>query len=313
MTGKALVLGAAGFLGRAAATRLAELGYDVAGLGHGDWPEVAARASGLRHWQSGPITEGVIDSLLGRFGRPDVVVHAGGAGTVSEAWRLPLTAFERTVASTAAVLESLRKQAPDALLIFASSAAVYGEQPQRPIREIVPQAPVSPYGTHKQLLETLALGAARDFNQHVVLIRFFSLYGRGLRKQLLFDLSQRLARGDKSILLAGDGSETRDFFHVDDAARLITKLIDKQHTNGVVINGGTGVPITVRRAAKALIEAFGSDARLGFSGANPAGNPSHMCADVTKLEKLGFSPDISFEAGIADYVTWFKEQEVKAA
>lgn len=309
MSPKAIVLGGFGFLGRATIKRLADAGFDVAGLGHGG----PAPMHGCQDWQSGAIAAAELKALLSRFGQPDVVVHAGGAGTVGEVWQTPLSAFERSVSSTAAVLETLRHKAPNALLIIASSAAVYGEQPQGPIAETVPTAPVSPYGTHKQMIENLAIGAARDFGQRICLIRFFSLYGPGLQKQLLFDLCSRLARGERSILLAGDGGETRDFFHVDDATRLIEVVIAKAGAEALIINGGSGRATTVRQAASALIKAFGGEVRLGFTGEKPRGNPSHMCADPGRCHGLGFSAEVSFEAGLADYVGWFKARDAKAA
>ncbi len=313
MGSKAIVLGAFGFLGQAAVRRLVEAGFEVAGLGHGGSKAGAVRAAGCRDWQSGSITVVELETLLDRFGLPDVVVHAGGAGTVSEVWKTPLAAFERSVASTAAVLETIRQRAPEALLIIASSAAVYGEQQQQPIIETVPAAPVSPYGTHKQMIENLAIGAARDFGLRICIIRFFSLYGPGLRKQLLFDICNRLTRGERSLLLAGEGSETRDFFHIDDATRLIVTLIGSESTGLRIINGGSGTPTTVSSAAKALIDAFGSDAKLGFTGVKPPGNPDHMCADLAACQRISFSPDVRFGDGIADYVDWFKARDAKAA
>ncbi len=313
MATKAIVLGAFGFLGHATVRQLVDAGFEVAGLGHGGAEASTVQAAGCQDWQSGSITIAELETLIDRFGSPDVVVHAGGAGTVSETWKTPLAAFERSVASTAAVLEILRRKAPDALLVIASSAAVYGEQPARPIVETMPTAPVSPYGTHKQMIETLAMGAARDFGLRICIIRFFSLYGSGLRKQLLFDICNRLAQGERSLLLAGDGQETRDFFHIDDATRLIELLIKSEASTLRIINGGSGVPTTVSRAAKSLIDAFGSEARLGFTGIKPPGNPDHMCADLAACERIGFSPEKRFEDGITDYVDWFKARDAKAA
>src|SRR6185312_5873943 len=113
----------------------------------------------------------------------------------------------------------LRCYCPQATLVVPSSAAVYGAVRQIPINESGPRNPISPYGVHKKIAEDLCYSYARHFGARIALVRFFSVYGAGLRKQLLWDACNKLVVGDGRF--GGHGNEVRDWLHIEDAARLL--------------------------------------------------------------------------------------------
>src|SRR5262249_35777614 len=152
------------------------------------------------------------------------VVHAAGSGSVGSSFTAPLRDFERGVATTATLLDILRRVAPKAMVVIPSSAAVYGTQPEGKIAEDAPLAPISPYGAHKLAAELICRQAHFNFGQPVTVLRLFSLYGPGLRKQLLWDLAARLRAQPARILLGGTGTETRDLLFIDDAVELIWRV-----------------------------------------------------------------------------------------
>src|SRR6202011_562447 len=102
-----------------------------------------------------------------------------------------------------------------------SSAAVYGAHGPGPIPETCPLLPVSPYGSHERYAEELCLLAARRYGLGCAIIRFFSLYGAGRRKQILWDIGRKLIDNPPGIQLFGSGEETRDFVYVEDAVELV--------------------------------------------------------------------------------------------
>jgi UDP-glucose 4-epimerase len=138
-----------------------------------------------------------------------------------------------------------------------------------------------------------------------VILRFFSLYGPGLRKQLLWDLARRLAARPAKLELSGTGGELRDFLYVDDAVRLVGLAMDAAVSESpLILNGGRGTPVSVREAAETLALALGSAAAIGFSGEVRAGDPAALVADISGARALGFSPEVGFEPGAKAFAQW---------
>jgi UDP-glucose 4-epimerase len=298
----AWITGAHGFLGRHVARQLAADGWHVAGIGHGGWA-AARREWGIDVWKNADIDLPNLDALAAESGRPELIFHAAGGGSVGVSLEQPFADFQRTVTTTAAVLDVVRRRAPDAHVIYPSSAAVYGKAPQQPIAEATPPAPLSPYGVHKLMAEQLCESAARHFGVRSTVIRFFSVYGPGLRKQLLWDLTRQLMACPREVVLHGTGEETRDFLHVDDAARLVALLALHPHAPAVV-NGGSGTAVSIRAVATAVAAARGSAVALRFNGVTRAGDPPHYRADTAGLDAIGFRPTRRWDDGVREYVDW---------
>jgi UDP-glucose 4-epimerase len=298
-----LVTGGFGFLGRACARTFQARGFRVVGIGHGAWAdEAAAAAHGYDRWVEADVSLAGLSALGETF---DVVAHCASNGSVPYSLSHPLEAFQRTVGSTAELLEHLRRAGGDTLVIYPSSAAVYGATPDRPLVETDTPNPVSPYGFHKQMTEELLRAHAHSFGQRAVSVRFFSIYGPGLEKQLLWDAAAKLLSGAPEALFWGTGEETRDWIHVDDAATLIADLADRRET-GAVVNGASGVRVTVREVLEMLRAALGVDIPIAFNGTIKAGDPRFYHADVARLDGLGWRPAISLSDGIAGYARWIQ-------
>ncbi len=305
-----LVTGAKGFIGRHVAKVFADAGWHTAGLGHGYWSEREARSYGVKLWRESEITHGAISAMCDAAGRPDVVFHAAGGASVGVSMTHPLLDFDRTVRTTAVLLDALRRLAPDAMLIMPSSAAVYGMAGAGPISESDALIPVSPYGVHKCMTEQLVTGAHRQFGLRYAIVRYFSVYGPGLRKQLLWDLSHKLSTQPDEVVLSGTGEETRDFLHVEDAARLALTLAGNDATqDALTVNGGCGRSVTVREVAETLKRHLSPRTRLRFNGTQRAGDPLHYLADTKLLATTGFSPVQSFDKGLAGYADWIMRTE----
>jgi UDP-glucose 4-epimerase len=299
------VLGARGFIGRHLAIALADEGVTVAGLGHGLWPENESKTWGVHAWINGDVSSANLDVLRSRTGCPEAIFNLAGGSSVALAQQAPLEDFERTVGSAAQLFEWVRLHSPQTRVVLASSAAVYGNQPQQPIAESAVLAPVSCYGVHKRAAELLSESYARNFGIRSVAVRLFSVYGAGLRKQLLWDLCMRLEKG-VALDLAGDGNEARDFIHVKDAARCL--ILAARQDDAAAINGCSGAALTVREVVESLCEAWGVKPPLSFNGSRREGDPRHLAGDAGRLRQLGFSPQWSWASGVRDYVEWFRNE-----
>ncbi len=295
--GVAFVTGAAGFLGGAVAGAFVRAGWRVASFDRSPgW------AAGCAHWTTGDIHRGALAAAAAETGPPDLVFHAAGGGSVGASVADPEGDFARTVLSLRETLAFLQAHAPGARLIYPSSAAVYGAASAAPLAETSPLDPISPYGRHKVQAE--AEIAASGLN--AVILRYFSLYGPGLRKQLLWDLARRLAARPAQLELSGTGGELRDFLYVDDAVRLVGLAASLDVADRpLILNGGRGEAVQVRQAAETLSRAFGGDVAIGFSGETRAGDPAALVADVSRARSLGFEPQIGFETGARLFARWF--------
>lgn len=304
------VTGARGFIGRHVARAFAKAGWSVLGLGHGAWSETEARLWGVNYWLKSDITHAALKVLNCKGGRPDAIFHAAGGSSVGQSVAHPLRDFDRTVSTTAVLLDAVRNVASDTLLILPSSAAVYGIAGPGPINEGAPFAPVSPYGLHKCLTEQLVRGANQLFGLRYAVVRYFSVYGPGLQKQILWDLAQKLSSRPKEIVLFGTGEETRDFFHVEDAALFALTVAEKMGgRDPLIVNGGSGESVSVRYIAETLGSLLSPETAIRFNGMQRAGDPFHYQADTQLMNSFGFRPMWRLEKGMAGYVDWLAQTD----
>lgn len=280
------VVGGAGFLGSHLVDRLLRDGWRVGVVD----PLATPFATGAVPSFRGLASADALRVLHAAIGAPSHVFHLGGSGSVGLAAADPDGDRFRTVESVRLLVETV----PFARHVLVSSAAVYGEASAGPLAESTVLAPISVYGRHKAEAEALA----RD---HAV-VRLFSVYGPGLRKQLLWEACTKLRRGDASF--SGTGAELRDWLHVDDAVSLLVTVAAA--SGPLVVNGGTGRAATVESALAQLRSALGCDATLAFSGEVRAGDPRSLVADPARARTLGWAPRVALSDGLVEYARWFE-------
>ena len=302
MAGATVVItGAHGFLGRHAARIFAGRGYSVVGIGHGNWSRADWESWGLSDWHQADVTL----EFLRRFaGAPYAILHCAGSGSVGFSVAQPFEDFQRTVATTAHVLEYVRLDSPATRVVYPSSASVYGRAETFPIREDCRLAPIAPYGAHKRMAEELLAFHARWFQAAVSVVRFFSVYGCGLQKQLLWDACRKLTAGDRVFM--GTGDEIRDWLHVDDAAELLLLAVERASPECPTANGGTGEGVRVRELLNHVAQSLcPSRPSVEFSGVASAWDPECYIADPTRAISWGWRPQRQWRKSVAEYVAWW--------
>jgi UDP-glucose 4-epimerase len=279
------VTGADGFLGSFITRELRAKKIEVMALGS-DHPEMDCQ---------------ILAPLLQNFA-PTAIVHAAGPASVNLSMARPLADFRRSVGGLYELLEAARLACPEALLLFLSSAAVYGDPETLPVAETAPTRPLSPYGFHKLACELALREYFEVYGLRSVSLRIFSAYGEGLRRQLLWDVCQKALRGN--FVLQGDGSQTRDFIHARSVAEAIVVLASQNGPFPPILNLASGEEVSVRQAAAWICGELGVRANPRYDGKSPAGNPQRWRGNAEMLRSFGWSPRILAEAGIRAFARW---------
>jgi len=226
---------------------------------------------------------------------PDVLLHAAGPASVSLSLAAPIEDLQAGVLTWANTLESVRRSKLQPLILFPSSAAVYGNPTKLPVCEDAVIAPISPYGFHKAACELLAREYSECFDLDIIVCRLFSVFGVAQRRLLISELYQQLSGPDATVWLQGSGTESRDYLDIDDVAAVLFRLVDnrlrmrkKSLYNGryLVVNVASGEEINALDLAKQLRNLVAPAKMIRCRDTNRPGDPGRWCADISLLRSL---------------------------
>jgi UDP-glucose 4-epimerase len=289
---RVVVTGGAGFVGSHVAAHLAERGFRVVAVDN------LERASAVKRLEEVGVPLVVGDVRHVDLPPADVVVHAAAYINVEESWERPYDYMWNNAAATARVTK--RCAETGARLVYISSAAVYGEPQRLPIDESHPTKPLSPYGLSKlageHVAQMLAPGAA--------VLRLFNVYGPGQTGTYAGVVSKFVERAKRGLppVIYGDGTQTRDFIHVADVARLVEVVLDRGAAG--VFNVGTGRAVSIRELAAIVMRLAGLGGEPLYGPPRP-GDIKHSAAEVSKARALGWEPQMPLEEGLRRlWTTW---------
>ena len=296
-----VVTGHDGFIGRQVCQVASEHGTPVVAIGRSSGsadPRAAQPARVVEEAITVRALERATDGI-----EPIAIIHCAGTGTVGRAAESPFTEFERSVGATATLLEFARTRLRNTpRVVLTSSAAVYGETSTTPATESLPCAPISAYGFHKLMTEQLCQCYAQQFHMPITVVRLFSVYGPGLRKQLPWDAMSRLRRGDQHFHCTGH--ELRDWLHVRDAAQLLWRAATREQALWEILNS-SGQRATTGDMLRTLSKSAGMSEEPTFSGISQPSNPTNLIGSSARAEQtLGWRPMITLEEGLSEFVTW---------
>lgn len=235
----------------------------------------------------------------------DGVIHLAAIPSVTYSIDNPIYSFQVNTQGLLHVLEAVRVQNRSIRIVYASSAAVYGNATVLPCRDDVPliSAPLSPYAQHKLDNERYADLYERVYGVTSLGLRYFNVYGPGQDPSSSYSgvISRFIDayRAGQEVMVFGDGKQTRDFIHVSDIARANWLALQ----NGLIgaVNIATGKPQTLLDLI-GFIESAGETFKYTFGPERP-GDIKESYATVTLAsQQLNFKADVSLEIGIASMV-----------
>jgi nucleoside-diphosphate-sugar epimerase len=306
---KALVTGAAGFIGSTLCHTLAERGADVVGLdSFTDYyprPLKEENVAKLKPFPNFKLVEARIqDADLGTL--LDGVTHifhlAAQAG-VRKSWGRDFEIYTvNNVEATQVLLEACVGR-PLEKLVYASTSSVYGDAAAIPMREDARLQPLSPYGVTKLAAEHHCMLYFVNYKVPAVALRYFTVYGPGQRPDMGFHKFLKAAHEGRPISVYGDGEQTRDFTFVGDAVNG-TRLAGERGVPGRVYNLGGGSRVSVNEVLRLVEQVVGKPVTIAREDAQK-GDMRDTYADTSlAAADLGFTPATSLAEGLAAEYAW---------
>ncbi len=293
-----LITGAAGFLGSALANRLVKDGHVVYGL-----DDLSAGDSGILvkevRFTKGDVRDKT--SLWNLLREIDCVYHLAARVSVSESVLYPSEYTAVNVMGTVNLMEAMRDMGVHRV-ILASSGAVYGDQDAQPVVENAEPHPRSPYAVSKLSAEYYVRTIGSLWGMETVCLRIFNAYGPGQRIPVLhapvIPSCLRNAVQNGTIVVHGDGKQTRDYIYLDDVVNALVFSSTAEGVNNRIINVGSGKETSVRDIIQIAMEITGGHPEVVYNPRNDGG-PARLCADLTLArQKLNYAPRTSLADGL---------------
>lgn len=309
---KALVTGAAGFIGSSIVKRLLEEDFDVVGIDSiTDYYDRDLKVANIkRNVNSGfEFLERDLNDvdLPGVLEGVHYVFHQAGQPGVRKSWGSDFDIYTReNVQSTQRLLEAAKDSTSLQRLVYASSSSVYGNAERYPTSELDRPQPVSPYGVTKLAAEHLCSLYASNFGVPTTSLRYFTVYGPRQRPDMAFTRFLKAAELGEELPLYGTGGQIRDFTFIDDVVEANFRAATTGTTPGAVYNVAGGSNVSMNDVLDIIEGLVDLPLRVNRSSAvagdvwRTGGATERIAAD------LDWSPTVSIEAGIEAQLEWVR-------
>lgn len=242
----------------------------------------------------------------------DYIFHLAAVASVADSIKRPVETNQVNLLSTLNMLEVLRKMDDSKLkrFLFASSAAVYGDDKSFPKKEDSPIKPLSPYAIDKFSSEQYTILYSNLYGIPTSSVRFFNVYGpnqnpsspySGVISVIVDKFKKQLNGESVHFDLFGDGSQTRDFIFVTDVVKALEIVAFSNDSVGEVYNVGTGNETSLNDLIKIVSKNLNESINIRL---NPKreGDIEKSVASINKLKKLGFETSYSVVEGLKNYL-----------
>ena len=305
--GKYLVTGAAGFIGAAVAGVLVRKGHEVVGLDNLSTGFRANVPQGVEFFEGACQDEAMYtDRLAGR--RFDAIFHIAGQSSGEISFDDPAYDLRTNAESTLHLLKFALKTGCRRL-VYASTMSVYGVQPDVPVQEDAPTAPLSFYGVGKLASEHY-LRLYEQYGVGSTCLRLFNVYGPGQNmtnlRQGMVSIFMAMMLNDGHIHVKGSPNRYRDFVYIDDVVEAFLACLTRPDSIGKILNIGGSGKVMVGDLVDKLCRLSPAPVTVEYSGCT-AGDMHGIHADSSlACQYLGYEPSVSLDEGLARMFAWCK-------
>ena len=295
---KALVTGAAGFIGKALVKYLVEDGTEVLTV-----DRIFIEIPGSTFHQVQLTEPGALDDLLCNN---TVLFHLAANASVEGSVADPRSDFQNNIYSLLEVFESARKKG--CKVIFPSTASIYDPSNELPLSEKAYVKPTSPYAAAKVAGEAYCAAYHRSFGLDVRIARIFSVYGEGMNRFAIHDLIRKMQNNKSHITLLGDGKQIRDYLYIGDVVRGLV-VIASNGVPGEDYNLASGIGVNLLNLAHNIADLMGlSGINIVPTGQSFPGDVPQWFADTSKIQRIGFEQKVCLEEGLKKAIDWLTKK-----
>ena len=237
--------------------------------------------------------------------RPNIIFHCAGSGLVGVNKISHSTHKKKNLDSTKNLINFINKiKLKNSKIIFLSSQSVYGKVSGKKISEGHSTIPITSYGKTKLLAEKEIM---KIKNNRIIILRLFSVYGIGLKKQILWDACNKFKK--KNIKFRGSGREKRDFLNINDLIKLIKKIIVSNGNNkNELYNVGSGTGIKIRNLLLKLKSIYKLDKKIFFlEKQKKSEHQDYISSNKKIIQTFKWRITKNLYKELKQYVKWFKE------
>jgi UDP-glucuronate 4-epimerase len=316
---KILLTGAAGFIGSNTATALLRRGDTVVGVDNlNDYYDPARKQANLEEVRAAAPDpdkfifhradirdQEAMDGLFAEHGF-DAIIHLAAMAGVRASIEDPKLYLDVNLGGTLTLLEAAQRHGQP-LFVFASTSSVYGRTEVIPFIETdSADRPLAPYPASKRAAELLGHSYFHIFGQNFTALRFFTVYGRRGRPDMMAYLVLDNIFNGKEVPLYNNGQMHRDWTYVDDIVQGLLAAADRP-LGYEVINLGRGKPTLLADFVQLIEEQAGKTSKL-VSKPMPAADMEYTYANVDRArELLDYAPTITVEQGVREFWLWYQE------
>jgi UDP-glucose 4-epimerase len=313
---KILVTGGAGFIGSHCTDLLVDAGHDVLVLDDLSYGKEENLNEKSRFENINLCDYEMIKNLIETFEPSHIFHFAANATTKTSAmgWNNPFNDYKINMVGTLNLLEAIRSLNLDIHLIYASTAAVYGEPKVVPIKESHINEPLSPYGVSKLAGEKYCIAYFREFSVKMTILRIFNTYGPRQPRYVMYDQIKNILKKntDNNLKVLGTGKQLRDYAYVTDTVKAFHNcMLYPEKSIGKIFNVAGGNKYSIAELIKMLKTALNKESLSEkYTGESWNGDIEKLWADTTNINKnLGWYPSVNISDGIKNLIDWIKINE----
>lgn len=194
-------------------------------------------------------------------------------------------------------------------IVYTSTAAVYGEPFEIPVKETALPNPLSPYGVSKLAAESYCKVYSQMYDMPITIARLFNVYGPRQKKYVMYDILRKLKCDDSKLEILGNGDQQRDFIYVKDVVEGLITLSVIEEGCGNIYNMGTGISTSIKQLIECMINILDVNPIINFTDQTWKGDIYALIADTKKINDIGIFPKYGVKEGVKELIKWYYEQK----